>query len=393
MTGHRANIFSAKFLPSSNESQIVSCSANGDIFYNDIEDTSPSANTNKFTCHSERTCFEIRTVASEPHAFTSCGQDGTVRWFDIRIKTKCDKENCHDDTLIKLSNGITAIAINPLIPYHLVCGSLDGIVRFYDRRMLSVGAASDLNYSSLKGLFSCFGYTKGDQQQQQSPRSQRITSLQYDDFGNEILVSYQKDRIYLLDWRDTTISVPEPEPMVEVAENEEKKCDSQQDDDQAKKNFRIQADWSDTGPNSMPMNEQSNADPRTFLMRRLNDWFQELYTRQRSPQPPNTEASQNESESGSSEESSSEEQAQNQQQQQSEQGNEEQRSSTIRNLEANAKRLQILASMRDRVRQTVRKENDLMAELPAPKIKMTFRGHRNARTIVKFKKIKKKRIF
>ena len=251
-------------------------------------------------------------------------------------------------------------------------------MRFYDRRMLSVGQGAHLNYSSLKGLFSCFGYTKNSEQQ--SPRSQRITSLQYDNFGNEILVSYQKDRIYLLDWRDTTTAQPEPEAPLEVeekAENEPENQSQEESQDQAKKNFRIQADWSDTGPQSMPLNEQSNADPRTFMMRRLNDWFQELYTRQSSPphaqSAPNATANEPES---SGEEPSGEQQTPPQQDQQPA------GAAIARNLEANAKRLQILASMRDRVRQTVRKENDLMAELPAPKIKMTYRGHRNSRTIV-----------
>jgi hypothetical protein len=40
--------------------------------------------------------------------------------------------------------------------------------------------------------------------------------------------------------------------------------------------FRIQTDWSDTGPNSMSFNEMENSDPRTFLARRLNDWFNNL---------------------------------------------------------------------------------------------------------------------
>ena len=47
-----------------------------------------------------------------------------------------------------MSTGISALAINPFIPYHLVCSGLDGIVRFYDRRKLSVGSS----FSSSKGV-------------------------------------------------------------------------------------------------------------------------------------------------------------------------------------------------------------------------------------------------
>lgn len=36
------------------------------------------------------------TVPNDPYTFLSCGEDGTVRWFDVRTKTSCTKENCKD---------------------------------------------------------------------------------------------------------------------------------------------------------------------------------------------------------------------------------------------------------------------------------------------------------
>ena len=39
----------------------------------------------KFTCHSTTT-YELLTVAGDPNSFLSCGEDGTVRWFDLRTK-------------------------------------------------------------------------------------------------------------------------------------------------------------------------------------------------------------------------------------------------------------------------------------------------------------------
>ena len=38
-----------------------------------------------FTCHSTTT-YELLTVAGDPNSFLSCGEDGTVRWFDLRTK-------------------------------------------------------------------------------------------------------------------------------------------------------------------------------------------------------------------------------------------------------------------------------------------------------------------
>lgn len=44
-------------------------------------------------------CFsshQIMTVPNDPYTFLSCGEDGTVRWFDLRTKTSCTKEDCKD---------------------------------------------------------------------------------------------------------------------------------------------------------------------------------------------------------------------------------------------------------------------------------------------------------
>lgn len=45
--------------------------------------------------------------------------------------------------------GITAIALNPVIPYHLACAGLDGVLRLYDRRMLSVGSVDDSTFRTM----------------------------------------------------------------------------------------------------------------------------------------------------------------------------------------------------------------------------------------------------
>lgn len=105
-----------------------------------------------------------------------------------------------------MSTGISALAINPFIPYHLVCSGLDGIVRFYDRRKLSVGSSfsSSKNISqSTDGMFACFKISKSNEDTIGGTvvSSKRVTSLQFDNWGNDLLVSYQPDTVYLLDWR------------------------------------------------------------------------------------------------------------------------------------------------------------------------------------------------
>jgi len=50
---------------------------------------------NQFNCHTGTT-YEVATVPLDPNSFLSCGEDGMVRWFDIRRKEKCSKPNCDE---------------------------------------------------------------------------------------------------------------------------------------------------------------------------------------------------------------------------------------------------------------------------------------------------------
>lgn len=54
---------------------------------------------NQFTCHTGTT-YEIATIPDEPHSFLSCGEDGTVRWFDLRVKDKCSTVRCREASII-----------------------------------------------------------------------------------------------------------------------------------------------------------------------------------------------------------------------------------------------------------------------------------------------------
>lgn len=102
-TCHNANIFSAKFLPCCGDKKIVSCSGNGVIVYtgngremfhqeivkcflSEIERLKETYG-NVFNCHSGTT-YEIITIPNDPNSVLSCGEDGTVRWFDLRTKIR-----------------------------------------------------------------------------------------------------------------------------------------------------------------------------------------------------------------------------------------------------------------------------------------------------------------
>ncbi|KAF8778809.1 DDB1- and CUL4-associated factor 6 like protein [Argiope bruennichi] len=255
LTGHRANIFSAKFLPNTGDSHVVSCSGDGIIVFSDLERPLTSLN-NKFNCH-RGTAYEIMTVPNDPNTFLSCGEDRSVRWFDLRTKTSCSKEDCKDDILINCQSPVTSLAVNPLTPYQLAVGCADASVRIFDRRMLSTQNASGFCASNgFQALMSCFTVPEFTQ-------SRRITSLCYSGDGQEMLVSYSSDYIYLFDIRDDL----EKKPRFLSAEG----CSSDSNNDSGlffrgrplMKRLRIRGDWSDTGPNARPEAESRDSEEAT----------------------------------------------------------------------------------------------------------------------------------
>lgn len=265
-SGHRANIFSAKFLPCTNDKQIVSCSGDGVIFYTNIEQDAETNRQCQFTCH-YGTTYEIMTVPNDPYTFLSCGEDGTVRWFDTRIKTSCTKEDCKDDILINCRRAATSVAICPPIPYYLAVGCSDSSVRIYDRRMLGTRATGNYAGRGTTGMVARFIPSHLNN------KSCRVTSLCYSEDGQEILVSYSSDYIYLFDPKDDTAR------ELRTPSAEERREELRQP---PVKRLRLRGDWSDTGPRARPESERERdgeQSPNVSLMQRMSDmlsrWFEE----------------------------------------------------------------------------------------------------------------------
>ncbi|XP_011788796.1 PREDICTED: DDB1- and CUL4-associated factor 6 isoform X3 [Colobus angolensis palliatus] len=265
-SGHRANIFSAKFLPCTNDKQIVSCSGDGVIFYTNVEQDAETNRQCQFTCH-YGTTYEIMTVPNDPYTFLSCGEDGTVRWFDTRIKTSCTKEDCKDDILINCRRAATSVAICPPIPYYFAVGCSDSSVRIYDRRMLGTRATGNYAGRGTTGMVARFIPSHLNN------KSCRVTSLCYSEDGQEILVSYSSDYIYLFDPKDDTAR------ELKTPSAEERREELRQP---PVKRLRLRGDWSDTGPRARPESERERdgeQSPNVSLMQRMSDmlsrWFEE----------------------------------------------------------------------------------------------------------------------
>ncbi|XP_070158907.1 DDB1- and CUL4-associated factor 6 isoform X1 [Polyergus mexicanus] len=268
-TSHRANIFSAKFLPNSGDHCIVSCSGDGIILYTDLMRTKETFH-NQFTCHTGTT-YEIATIPDEPHSFLSCGEDGTVRWFDLRVKDKCSTVRCREDVLISCQRAVTALSVNPVMPHHIAIGCSDSTVRIFDRRTLSTPATDWKDAEKLVRPLCSFTVPEFE------GSSYRITSLSYSPDGQDVLVSYSSDHLYLFSIKDQGSLQLRKDATMGKGKGKKHPVRSSQ----PVRRLRLRGDWSDTGPDARPEREggrrsgteiaQARPILHTSLMQRMTD--------------------------------------------------------------------------------------------------------------------------
>ena len=171
------------------------------------------------------------TVPGEPYTFYSCGEDGTVRFYDLRAKSHC---NCtmlrnSEDILIMHRRAVTSMSTNPRRQYELATGLTD-CVRVYDRRNL--GTPTN-NHAVKQFLVPDLG-SKGH----------RSTSVVYSHDGLELIASFSSDNVYLWSTLDEDCSEAAP------CNNPESKAAVS--GSTRSKRLRLRGDWSDTGPAARP---------------------------------------------------------------------------------------------------------------------------------------------
>ena len=193
------------------------------------------------------TVYETVTIPGDPNTFLSAGEDGTVRWFDLREKSRCSADLCRQDVLISCDKAVTAISLNPLLSYQIAVGCSDSKVRIFDRRQLgtqSTGHQPDT--SGLGGLVSRFSVPEfGD-------KMRRVTCVSWRPDGQELLASYSSDYIYIFDPNSDS---EEKGKKLKVGNPERKSSKRRNKSPQPFKKLRLRGDWSDTGPNSRPETE------------------------------------------------------------------------------------------------------------------------------------------
>lgn len=194
LTGHRANIFSVKFMPHSNDRTLVTCAGDSQVRIFDIEYASKSdnagstsafsasarsqrfnnffegtrylseANTNARVYRSHADRVKRIVTESSPHLFLTCSEDGEVRQWDLRQPSSAYPPPRggqgfmayrpgleHDDSNVppplisykRYSLDLNTISCSPSQPHYIALGGAHMHSFLHDRRMLGRDIAAE----------------------------------------------------------------------------------------------------------------------------------------------------------------------------------------------------------------------------------------------------------
>ncbi|KAL8625325.1 hypothetical protein ACOMHN_044468 [Nucella lapillus] len=180
-SGHRSNVFQAKFMPLSQDCKVVSCARDGQVRLAVLSSTGVCKDTKKLAQH-RGAAHKLALEMESRHVFLSCGEDAQTFQIDLRQdraqRLVTTKEN---DSKVPLYS----IHSNPSNPFEFCTGGRDPYVRVYDKRKIN----ENVNGGVVKKLCSLHlerGYVKAN-----------VTCACYNFNGTEILGSYNDEDIYL----------------------------------------------------------------------------------------------------------------------------------------------------------------------------------------------------
>ncbi|PPD94942.1 hypothetical protein GOBAR_DD08045 [Gossypium barbadense] len=218
-TGHSANIFCTKFIPESSDELVASGAGDAEVRlfnlsrlngrgFNDGAIT-PSA---LYQCHTRRVkklAFEV----GNPNMVWSASEDGTLRQHDFREGTSCppagsSHQECRNVLLDlrygakrsladppRLTLALKSCDISSTRPHLLLVGGNDAFARLYDRRMLPPLT------SCRKRMLppTCVNYFCPMHLSDRGRSSLHLTHVTFSPNGEEVLLSYSGEHVYLMD--------------------------------------------------------------------------------------------------------------------------------------------------------------------------------------------------
>eukprot|EP00250_Pteridium_aquilinum_P006185 c16154_g1_i1 orf=313-1746(+) len=191
-SGHDSNVFQAKIMPFSNDCNVVSCAADGQVRHAQISEDG-RAETKKLAKHQGR-AHKLAIEPGSPRLFYSCGEDGVVRHFDLRSSKSTKLFTCA--TIVTGSKRrlqpsvvrLNAIVINPRNPHYFAVGGSDEYARVYDIRKSCVNGCGYGDHPV--DTFTPPHLIGSDQV--------HITCISYS-LQEELLSSYNDEHIYLFE--------------------------------------------------------------------------------------------------------------------------------------------------------------------------------------------------
>ncbi|XP_048331890.1 protein ALTERED SEED GERMINATION 2 isoform X1 [Ziziphus jujuba] len=218
-TGHCANIFCTKFIPETSDELVVSGAGDAEVRLFNLsrlngrgeEDNAitPSA---MYQCHTRRV-KKLAVEIGNPNMVWSASEDGTLRQHDFREGTSCppagsSHQECRN-VLLDLRSGakrsladpprqtlaLKSCDISTTRPHLLLVGGSDAFARLYDRRMLPPLTSSQKRMSPPP----CVNYFCPMHLSDRGRSSLHLTHVAFSPDGDEVLLSYSGEHVYLMD--------------------------------------------------------------------------------------------------------------------------------------------------------------------------------------------------
>ncbi|XP_017645924.1 protein ALTERED SEED GERMINATION 2-like [Gossypium arboreum] len=226
-TGHSANIFCTKFIPETSDELVVSGAGDAEVrLFNlsrlngrGLHDgaTTPSA---LYQCHTRRV-KKLAVEVGNPNVVWSASEDGTLRQHDFREGTSCppagsSQQECRN-VLLDLRCGakrsladppkhtlaLKSCDISSTRPHLLLVGGNDAFARLYDRRMLPPLTSCRKRMSPP----TCVNYFCPMHLSDRGRSSLHLTHVTFSPNGEEVLLSYSGEHVYLMDINHASGSV------------------------------------------------------------------------------------------------------------------------------------------------------------------------------------------
>ncbi|KAH0273456.1 WD40 repeat-like protein, partial [Aureobasidium melanogenum] len=250
-TGHRANIFSVKFMPHSNDRTVISAAGDSEVRIFDLEYSGATTEASRASAMAlnagnvqdgvrrlsdgDTNCRVYRShgdrvkrivTESSPHLFLTCSEDGEVRQWDLRQPSSAYPSPSSRSIsavsvpppLISYKRydlDLNTISCSPSQPHYIALGGAHLHCFLHDRRMLgrdklderaaspalSTAQLSDLDEDALGQATRCVRKFAPRGQRVMAQRdSGHITACKISDaYPNEIIVSWSGDHVYSFD--------------------------------------------------------------------------------------------------------------------------------------------------------------------------------------------------